>query len=71
MVYVYLQLLHKHELNSWSPSEEERLGSDYHGFEVAGFAGTGTVVNFNTLQHTTYLCHGIMGINGYMTTVCE
>jgi len=33
-----------------------------HGFEVTGLAGMGTVVNFSTPQHTTYLYCGIAGI---------
>ena len=41
------------------------------GFEVMGLAGTGTVVNFDTLQHTAYPCHGITGINGYISTEYE
>jgi len=31
----------------------------------------GTVVDFDTPQHTVYPCRSITGINGYMTTVCE
>ena len=42
-----------------------------HRFEVTGFAGMGTVINFDTPWHTAYLCHGITGINGYITTECE
>ena len=32
------------------------------GFEVTGFAGTGTVVDFGTPRHTAYPYHGIAGI---------
>jgi len=32
------------------------------GFEVTGFAGTGTVVEFGTLRHTVYPYCGIAGI---------
>jgi hypothetical protein len=32
------------------------------GFEVTGLAGTGTVVDFGTLRHTTYPYRGIAGI---------
>ena len=32
------------------------------GFEVTGFAGTGTVVEFGTPWHTVYPYHGIAGI---------
>jgi hypothetical protein len=34
------------------------------GFEVTGFAGTGTVVDFGTPRHTAYLYRSIAGIPG-------
>ena len=36
-----------------------------HGVSKTGTAGTGTVVNFGTLQYTAYPYHGVMGMHGY------
>ena len=36
-------------------------------YEVMGFEGMGTVVNFSTPQHTAYLYHSIAGMDGYIT----
>jgi len=35
-----------------------------HGFEVTGFAGTGTVVDFGTPWHTVYPYRSIAGTYG-------
>ena len=41
------------------------------GFEVMGFVGTGTVVNFSTPRHTIYPYHSIAGISQvYYNKVC-
>jgi hypothetical protein len=46
------------------------IARDWHGYEKTrgvsktGSADTGTVVDFGTPRHTTYLCRGITGIHG-------
>ena len=51
------------------------MHSVYHGLpetrgvSKTGHAGTGTVVDFGTLRHTAYLCHGVAGIHGYISKV--
>ena len=35
-----------------------------HGVSKTGITDTGTVVDFDTPQHTVYLYHGITGLHG-------
>ena len=49
--------------------------SVYHGLpktrgvSETGHVGTGTVLDFGTLQHTVYPCRGVAGICGYISEV--
>jgi hypothetical protein len=49
-------------------SNTSRVGHGFgktRGFGVTGSAGTGTVVNFDTPQHTAYPYRGVAGMHGY------